>query len=102
MDDTLALLERIGASHRRMTALAEALDWDALVTEWHGIHPEVVALRELPLDRLGDRERARAASLIAELIEFEKRIAARITPWMEQVRPLLETFRQYPLHGKDA
>jgi hypothetical protein len=102
MDAALALLERIGESHRRMAALAEALDWEGLVAEWRGIHPSIAELRELPLDRLDDRERRRAAGLITELIEFEKRISARITPWMEQVLPLLETFRKYPLHGEDA
>jgi hypothetical protein len=102
MAASLALLERIGESHRRMAALAEALDWEGLVAEWHDIHPNITELRELPLDRLDERERARAVSLITELIEFEKRISARITPWMEQVLPLLETFRKYPIRGEDA
>jgi hypothetical protein len=102
MDDALALLERIGASHRRMAALAEALDWDGLVAEWRDIHPSIAELGEFPLDRLDDRERVQAASLIAEFIEFEKQIAARIAPWMEQVRPLLEIFRKHPLRGEGA
>jgi hypothetical protein len=102
MDAALALLEHIGESHRRMAALADALDWDGLSAEWRGIQPHIVELSELPLDRLDDRERTRAVSLMTELIEFEKRISARITPWMEQVRPLLEIFRKYPLRGEDA
>jgi hypothetical protein len=102
MDAALVLIERIGESHRRMVALADALDWDGLVAEWRDIHPRVAELRELPLDRLDGGERARAASLIAELIGFEERITARITPWMEQVRPLLEVFREYPLRSEDA
>lgn len=102
MDAVLSLLERIGESHRRMAALAEALDWDGLVDEWRDIQPSITELSELPLDRLGDRERARASRLIAELIEFEKEISARITPWMEQVQPLLEIFRKYPLKSEGA
>jgi hypothetical protein len=102
MDAALALLERIGESHRRMADLADALDWDGLASEWHGVQPHIVELSELPLDRLDDRERSQAASLITGLIEFEERISARITPWMEQVRPLLETFRKYPLRNEDA
>jgi hypothetical protein len=102
MDAALALLERIGESHRRMVAMAEALDWDGLVAEWNDISPCIAELRKLPLDRLDDRERARATRLITELIEFEKRISARISPWMEQVLPLLETFRKYPLRSEGA
>jgi hypothetical protein len=102
MDAALVLLERIGESHRRMAALAEALDWEGLVAEWRDVHPDIAELRELPLDRLNDPERAKAARLISDLIEFEKRISARITPWMEQVLPLLETFRKYPLRGEGA
>jgi hypothetical protein len=102
MDAALALLERIGESHRRMAALAEALDWDGLVAEWRGIHPRIAELKELPLDRLDGPERVRAARLITGLIEFEKGISARITPWMEQVQPLLETFRKYPLKSEGA
>jgi hypothetical protein len=100
MDAALALLERVGASHRRMAALAEALDWDGLVAEWRDIQPRIIELEGLPLDRLSERERARAVRQMAGLVEFEKQISARIAPWMEQVRPLLETFRKYPLHGE--
>jgi hypothetical protein len=102
MSAALTLLGHIGESHRRMAALAEALDWDGVVGEWQRIYPEIVELRQIPLDRLAGRERTEAAERIAELLEFEKRISARITPWMEQVQPLLETFRKYPLEGKGA
>jgi hypothetical protein len=97
MNAALSLLDRIGESHRRMAALADALDWDGIVAEWQGIHPQIVELRRMALDRLTDREREQAARQIAELLEFEKRISARITPWMEQARPLVETFRKYPV-----
>ena len=95
--DALPLLERIGESHRRMTALAEALDWDALLEEWQNIHPKITELQQIPLDRLSADERAQASKQIAELLKFEERISARITPWMEQVSPLLEVFRKFPL-----
>jgi hypothetical protein len=97
-DGVLSLLERIAASHRRMAALAEALDWDGLVAEWRDIHPRIIELEGLPLDHLSERERAQAVKQMTGLIEFEKQISARIAPWMEQVRPMLETFRKYPLH----
>jgi hypothetical protein len=100
MNAVLPLLDRIGESHRRMVALAEALDWDGIVAEWRSIHPEIVELQRIPLDRLTAGERAQAAQRIAELLALEKRISARITPWMEQVRPLIEVFRKYPIRGQ--
>ncbi|MDR3220881.1 MAG: flagellar protein FliT [Candidatus Accumulibacter sp.] len=100
MSAALTLLGHIGKSHRRMAALAEGLDWEGVAGEWRSIYPEIAELRQIPLDRLTGAERAEVARRIAELLEFEKRISARITPWMEQVRPLLETFRKHPLKGQ--
>jgi hypothetical protein len=102
MNAALALLDRIGEGHRRMVGLADALDWDGVVGEWQGIYPHIVELRRITLDRLTDRERAQAVKQMTELLEFEKRISARITPWMEQAQPLLDIFRKYPLNGEGA
>ncbi|MDR0379912.1 MAG: hypothetical protein LBI62_08240 [Candidatus Accumulibacter sp.] len=101
MNAVLTLLDHIGESYRRMVALADALDWDGMAEEWWRIHPEVVQLQRMTLlDHLDGQERARAARQIAELLGFEERITARITPWMEQVQPLLEVFRKYPIRGQ--
>ncbi|GHU07180.1 hypothetical protein FACS1894158_15110 [Betaproteobacteria bacterium] len=97
----LILLEYIGESHQRMTALADVLDWDGLDAEWRRIHPKILELQQIPLDQLTGRERAQAARQIAGLLELEKRISARIGPWMEQVQPLLEVFRKFPLKSED-
>lgn len=103
MDESaLALLERIGESHRRMVALADALDWDGLVGEWRSTQPEIARLQKMALDRLSGRERVQAAKRIAELLAFEEKISAQILPWREQVQPLLETFRKFPLKGGGA
>jgi hypothetical protein len=102
MNTALALLDRIGEGHRRMAALADVLDWDSVAGEWQGIYPNIVELRRIALDRLTDRERVQAAKQITELLEFEKRIAARITPWMEQAQPLLDVFRKHPFNGEGA
>jgi hypothetical protein len=99
MSDATPLLDRIGEGYRKMAVLAEALDWDDLIAEWQGIHPEIVKLQKIPLDRLTGKERAQAAKQITELLELGERISARIVPWMEQTRPLLEVFRKYPLGG---
>jgi hypothetical protein len=99
---TLDLLDRIGESHRRMADLADELDWDSVVKEWQSIYPEIVELKRLSLDRLKGRERVRAARQITEMLEFEERISARIIPWMDQVQPLLKTFRQHPLKNEEG
>jgi hypothetical protein len=101
MDAALALLDRIGEAYRRMDAMAEALDWDGIIGEWQGAHPLLAELERIPLDRLTGGARAEAARRIAELIEFQERIAARVTPWMDQARPLLEVFRKYPISALD-
>jgi hypothetical protein len=100
MDAVPALLERIGEAHRRMAAMAEALDWDGIIGEWQGISPQIAELRQIPLDRLTGETRAQAVRRIAELVELEERISARITPWMDQARPLLEVFRKYPIRNE--
>ncbi|MDR0440372.1 MAG: hypothetical protein LBI59_05225 [Candidatus Accumulibacter sp.] len=101
MSATLTLLDHIGESYRRMVTQADALDWDGLAEEWQRIHPKIVQLQRMTLfDHLGGQERTQAARQVAELLGFEERIKARITPWMEQVRPLLEVFRKYPIRGQ--
>ncbi|MDR3298939.1 MAG: hypothetical protein LBU43_02785 [Candidatus Accumulibacter sp.] len=102
MNAALSLLDRIGEGHRRMASLADVLDWDGVADEWHGIYPNIVKLREITLDHLTDQERVQAAKQMTELIGFEKRISARIAPWMEQVQPMLEVFRKHPLDGESA
>jgi hypothetical protein len=97
----LFLLDHIGESHQRMSALADVLDWDGLDAEWRRIHPRIVELQQIPLDQLTGKERAQAAKQIAGLLESEKRISARVGPWMEQVQPMLEVFRKFPLKSED-
>ena len=101
MDAALALLDRIGEAYRRMDAMAEALDWDGIIGEWQGIHPLIAELRQIPLNRLTGKPRDEAARRITELIKLQERITARVTPWMDQVRPLLEVFRKYPISASD-
>ena len=97
----LSLLDHIGASHQRMTALADVLDWDGLDAEWRRVHPKILELQQIPLDQLTGRERAQAAKQIASLLESEKRISARVGPWLEQARPLVDVFRKFPLRSED-
>ncbi len=81
-----------------MVLLAGQLDWNGVTREWDDLSPKLVELKKLRLTQLSENERAEASELLAELITLEKQVSARITPWIEQVRPLLESFRKYPLN----
>ena len=98
MEAVLALLDQISEAYRRMDAMAEASDWDGLVIEWQNLYPKILELRQIPLSSLMGETRAQVARQIAELVEFQERISARILPWMDRVQPLLEVFRKYPVN----
>lgn len=98
MTGALTLLKDIGKSHERMVHLTGQLDWSGVIKEWGEMSPKLVELKRLPLNQLSARERLEASEQLAKLIALEEQISARITPWMEQVQPLLETFRKYPLN----
>lgn len=97
MTTPVTLLKDIGESHERMVELSSELDWDGLVGEWRSSYPKILELKKTPLNRLTGAERAEASRLIAKLIALEEQVSGRISPWMDQVRPLLETFRKYPI-----
>ena len=97
MSEATRLLSQINEGYRKMAAFAEALDWDRLVNEWQNTHPDLTRLRQIPFEHLPAQEREQAAKQIAELLKLEQSISARALPWMEQVRPLLDVFQQYPL-----
>ena len=98
MSSALILLKDIRVRHERMVRLAGQLDWNGVTKEWDDLLPKFVELKKLHLGQLSKNERAEASELLAELIGLEKQVTARITPWIEQVRPLLESFRKYPLN----
>jgi len=93
----LALLKDIGDSHERMAKLSSELDWDGVVGEWKNSYPKILELKKIPLNKLTGAERTEASRLIARLIAFEEQVSGQVSPWMDQVRPLLETFRKYPI-----
>jgi len=97
MTPALTLLKDISESHERMARLSSELDWDGVVGEWRGSYPKILELKKIPLNKLTGAERAEASRLIAKLISFEEQVSGQVSPWMDQVRPLLETFRKYPL-----
>ncbi len=97
MTDTLTLLRNIGRSHERMAQLAEKLDWQGVNAEWANASPMLLELKKTPLEKLPSQERTEAARLIRKLLALEEQVSARAAPWLDQARPLLESFRKYPL-----
>lgn len=98
MTATLQLLQALEAHHAHMVLLAEKLDWEAVNQEWGEIHPQLVELKDISFTSLTASERSIAFRLIEKLIRQEECITERIVPWMEQVRPLLESFKNFPLN----
>ena len=92
----LTLLSDIGKTHERIVELANQLDWDGVNDEWKIALQKLLVLRTFPLDQLSGQEREEAIQHIRKLLELEERISGKITPWLEQVRPLLESFDKYP------
>ena len=54
-------------------------------------------LQKLKLDQSSE-----AQQLAANLLKLQKFISEQVRPWMEQVRPLLESFERYPLTPDQA
>ena len=98
MTDALTLLRNIGSSHERMAQLADKLDWQGVNAEWANAHPMLLELGKISLEKLPPQERTEAAQLIRKLLALEEQVSARATPWLDQARPLLESFRKYPLN----
>jgi Flagellar protein FliT. len=93
----LTLLNDIGKSHERMVRLAGQSDWDGVSGEWNVALRMLLELRQFSPDQLSGHERAEAAQQIEKLLELEAQLSGQISPWLEQVRPLLESLDKYPL-----
>lgn len=100
MSNVLALLDDIGRCHERIADLANRLDWDGVSNEWQATRLKLRELENHPLDQLSGHERSEAAQQIEKLLELEQRISDQIIPWLDQVRPLLESFNEHPIASK--
>jgi hypothetical protein len=102
MASALHLLRMAEEHHRRMVSLAEQLDWDGVNREWEGIYPALLELQKMSLNELPASEGGEVRHLIEGLLDCQKQLSSKIIPWMEQVRPLLQSFKEYPLPAHAA
>ncbi|MEI7431780.1 MAG: flagellar protein FliT [Betaproteobacteria bacterium] len=93
----MTLLQKLNDSHQNMLRMADALDWDGLEKSWQDAEVAFAALMKIPLNQLTGNERSEVRKLIENLLELQKLISGQVKPWLEQVRPLLESFERYPL-----
>ncbi len=93
----LTLLEDIGRSHERIARLSGQLDWDGVNSEWQLTYRKLLELKSFSLDELPDSEKTKVAQQIERVLELEQQISEQIAPWLEQVRPLLESFSEHPI-----
>jgi hypothetical protein len=80
-----------------MSGMSDTLDWEGLEKTWQAAEPCFLALAKTSLTSLSLGERSEARQLIENLLNLQKHISGQTLPWMDQVRPLLDSFERYPL-----
>jgi hypothetical protein len=85
-----------------MSRMSDALDWDGLEKTWQAAEASFSALLKTPLSDLPLSERNEARQLLENLLSLQKHISGKTLPWMDQVKPLLESFERYPLTSDTA
>lgn len=88
----LATLRQLKDCHQRLAERTEALDWDAVLSEWQTAERLFADLRPHSIATLPAKPQAEARALMEEILATQRAMAARIGPWMEQVRPMLDAF----------
>ena len=97
MSAPVLLLRELNECHENMARMADVLDWDSIGLLWQGAETSFAALMKIPLAELTGNERIEARQLIENLLKLQKLVSEQAKPWMDQVRPLLESFDRYPL-----
>jgi hypothetical protein len=97
MTSALILLRQLNAHHETMSRMSDTLDWDGLEKTWQAAESSFSALLKTPLSDLPPSERTEARQLLENLLSLQKHISGQTLPWMDQVRPLLDSFERYPL-----
>lgn len=97
MAPALELLRDIEKRHERMSRMADDLDWKGVQEEWSLAERQIKALQQFPLTGLKGADRTEAARLIRNQLALQQHISERARPWMDQVRPLLDCFKAYPI-----
>lgn len=88
----LETLRRLHACHLRMVESAGNLDWDRTTTLWSEAKPLYLELRNSPLAALAGSERDEGMRLVEAILSMHNEVEGRVLPWMEQVKPLLDSF----------
>ncbi|MQY51578.1 hypothetical protein HCX48_07990 [Rhodocyclus tenuis] len=102
MSTATPLLRTLRDIHHLMLEHAKTLDWEAAAADWATAEPGFAALARSPLAQLPLAERQEAALLVRELLDLQQRFSDLALPWLEQVRPLLESFARSAAEPSDA
>lgn len=97
MTTARTLLQELETNHEHMASLAEQLDWDGVTHMWSQTAPKFADLKEITLPSLPAAERDEAFQSLRRLLALQNRMLDRILPWMEQTRPLLQSFKTHPI-----
>jgi hypothetical protein len=95
MSPSLTLLSALRDRHDQLSKQADELDWDGLAAGWQEVEIMFTALAKIPLSDIPLTEKTEARQYIEELLATQKKLSACILPWMEQVRPLLDSFSRF-------
>ena len=97
MNKAIELLQELCVLHEHMFQLAEKLEWSKISQPWFLAETKLDELRKISLVDLSESDRHQATELIETLLTLQNKISERAVPWMEQVRPLLDSFDKHPL-----
>ncbi|MBI2307784.1 MAG: hypothetical protein HYU78_10845 [Rhodocyclales bacterium] len=92
MTAMLATLRQLKECHQRLAAQTEVLNWEGVLSEWQNADKLFADLRSETVESLPAEQKEEARILMEEVLATEQAMVARIKPWMEQVRPMLESF----------
>lgn len=97
MTAALTLLRELNNDHQNMAQMAIILDWDGVSSVWETAETRLSLLRKMSLTELQGNDRLEARQLIENVLKLQDLISEQAKPWMDQVRPLLESFDRFPL-----
>ncbi|MDR2506777.1 MAG: hypothetical protein LBD67_02105 [Candidatus Accumulibacter sp.] len=97
MSNALSLLRELKHIHDEMAQRTARSGWQDAGALWETAEARFAALKEIPLAGLSGSERIEARQLIETLLNQQKTLSAQARTWMDQARPLLESFDRHPV-----
>jgi len=97
MNKAIELLQELCVLHEHMVQSADKLEWDKIGQPWFLAEKKLDELRKISLVDLSTNDQHEVARLIETLLTLQSKISERAVPWMEQVRPMLDSFDKHPL-----